>query len=81
VKLVRFRRLYGWPFWDGHQWWFSFEAIDSATRTAHVAQLPVAEPVAFREMLPPWCERDESHEAGKPECSTGDEAVKPTQIP
>lgn len=60
VKLVRYRHLYGWPFWDGHQWRFSAAALDPATHAAHMATLCSREPTAHVAMLPDWCERQSS---------------------
>jgi hypothetical protein len=57
LREVKFRRLYGWPWWDGHQWWFSPAALDSMQRAAHMEHLPYNEPAAYLDMLPPWCER------------------------
>lgn len=63
VKLVRYRRLYGWVFWDGHQWWFPVAALDSTTRAAYMATLPSKEPPAHVAMLPDWCEREPAEDA------------------
>lgn len=60
LREVRFRRLYGWPWWDGHQWWFSPAALDPMERAANMASLPYDEPAAYLAMLPPWCERVEA---------------------
>lgn len=57
VKLPQYRYLYGWPFWDGHQWWFSSPAIDPGTRAEFLARLPKHEPDAHVAMLPAWCAR------------------------
>jgi hypothetical protein len=59
LREVKFRRLYGWPWWDGHQWWFSAAALDPMQRAVHMATLPHDEPPAHVAMLPPWCERTE----------------------
>jgi hypothetical protein len=58
LREPRFRRLYGWPWWDGHQWTFSPDAVDPARRAQHLATLPDHEPSAHVDMLPPWCERE-----------------------
>lgn len=55
VKQPQYRYLYGWPFWDGHQWWFSTPAIDPATRAEFLTRLPKHEPDAHVAMLPTWC--------------------------
>ncbi len=55
VKQAKYRYLYGWPFWDGHQWWFSTPAIDPAARAEFLARLPKHEPDAHVAMLPSWC--------------------------
>lgn len=57
LKAAEYRYLYGWPHWDGHQWWFSTHAIDPATRVEFLARLPKREPDAHVAMLPPWCSR------------------------
>lgn len=57
VKLPEYRYLYGWPYWDGHQWWFSPTALDPATRVEFLARLPKREPDAHVAMLPTWCVR------------------------
>lgn len=57
VKQPKYRYLYGWPFWDGHQWWFSTPAIDPTTRVEVLARLPKHEPDAHAAMLPLWCSR------------------------
>ena len=58
LKQCKYRQLYGWPFWDGHQWWFSSRAVDPATRAEFLATLPAREPIAHVVMLPEWCERN-----------------------
>jgi hypothetical protein len=58
LREPRFRKLYGWPWWDGHQWTFSPDAVDPALRAQHLATLPDHEPSAHVDMLPPWCERE-----------------------
>jgi hypothetical protein len=60
LREVKFRRLYGWPWWDGHQWWFSPAALDPIQRAAYMAQLPFDEPATHQDMLPPWCQRAEN---------------------
>jgi len=57
LKQYKYRQLYGWPFWDGHQWWFSSMAVDPATRAESLATLPAREPIAHAAMLPEWCEQ------------------------
>lgn len=56
VREVKYRRLYGWPWWDGHQWWFSPAALDPKQRAAQMATLPYDEPRAYVDVLPSWCE-------------------------
>jgi hypothetical protein len=60
LRDVKFRRLYGWPWWDAHQWWFSPAALDPIQRAAYMAQLPFDEPATYQAMLPPWCQRAEN---------------------
>lgn len=57
LKLPDYRHLYGWPHWDGHQWWFSSVALNPDTRIEFLARLPKREPDAHVAMLPPWCVR------------------------
>lgn len=57
LREVRYRRLYGWAWWDGHQWCFSPAAIDPLLRAQYMAALPDTEPNAHAAMLPPWCDR------------------------
>lgn len=57
LREVKFRRLYGWPWWDGHQWSFSPAALDPVDRAATMATLPYDEPAAYLALLPDWCER------------------------
>jgi hypothetical protein len=57
VREVRYRWLYGWPFWDDHQWNFSPDALDPALHAQHTATVPNQEPAAHVAMLPPWCLR------------------------
>jgi hypothetical protein len=57
LKLPEYRYLYGWPHWDGHQWWLSTQALDPATRVEFLARLPQREPDAHVAMLPSWCSR------------------------
>lgn len=57
LRQLQYRRLYGWPLWDGHQWRFAAAAVDPATAVAHLATLPSVEPAAVESMLPDWCER------------------------
>ena len=59
LREVRYRRLYGWPWWDGHQWSFSPAAVDPVARPGFMATLPENEPAAHVAMLPSWCERAE----------------------
>jgi hypothetical protein len=59
LRQRQYRRLYGWPIWDGHQWCFASAAVDPATAIAHLATLPTEEPTAVESMLPAWCERGE----------------------
>jgi hypothetical protein len=76
LREPRFRRLYGWPWWDGHQWSFSPDALDPARRAQHLSMLPDLEPTAHVAMLPPWCERKPI----TPECPAGpDNAVCPSR--
>lgn len=58
LKLSEHRRLYGWPYWDGHQWWFSSVALGPDTRVEFMARMPMQEPAAHVAMLPPWCVRE-----------------------
>ena len=58
LRDPQYRRLYGWPWWDGHQWFFSPAALDPAERAKHLADLPEAEPAAHAAMLPVWCAPD-----------------------
>jgi hypothetical protein len=58
LRETCYRRLYGWPWWDGHQWNFSPDALDPARRAQHLAVLPVHEPAAQVDLLPQWCERE-----------------------
>jgi hypothetical protein len=57
LKLPEYRLLYGWPFWDGHQWWFSSVALAPDTRVEFLARMPKQEPAAHVVILPPWCVR------------------------
>lgn len=57
LKEVKYRYLYGWPWWDGHQWWASPAAFDPMQRAVYMAALPETEPAAHVAMLPPWCAR------------------------
>lgn len=57
LRQPHYRRLYGWPVWDGHQWRFASVAVDPATAIAHLATLPTDEPPAVESMLPAWCHR------------------------
>ena len=60
LKAPEYRHLYGWPHWDGHQWWFSSAALDPAARAEFMARLPGREPAAHAAMLPPWCRRQDA---------------------
>ncbi len=60
LKQPEYRYLYGWPHWDGHQWWFSTHALDPATRVEFLARAPKCEPEAHRAMLPSWCSRQQA---------------------
>ena len=60
LRDPRYRRLYGWPWWDGHQWFFSPDALDPAERAKHIAALPEREPAAHAAMLPVWCASDKA---------------------
>lgn len=60
LREVRYRRLYGWPWWDGHQWSFAPAAVDPVARPSFMATLPEHEAAAHVAMLPPWCERSET---------------------
>ncbi len=51
----RYRRMYGWPWWDGHCWRFAGPAMRAATRSQFLASLPIDEPQA--DLLPDWCTR------------------------
>lgn len=64
LREVRYRRLYGWPWWDGHQWNFSPVALDTARRAAHAATLPWDEPAAHVALLPSWCQKTDPGAAG-----------------
>jgi hypothetical protein len=57
LRAVRYRRLYGWPVWDGHQWRIATDAVDPATAATYLATAPSDEPLAIELMLPEWCER------------------------
>jgi hypothetical protein len=57
LRYVRWRRLYGWPHWDGHCWKLPVTAYDPLLRNAYLAQQPAEEPAAHVRMLPAWCER------------------------
>ncbi len=57
LRQVRYRYMYGWPYWDGHAWSFSSAALDPASRAEFMARLPKQEPDAHVAMLPDWCER------------------------
>jgi hypothetical protein len=59
LRRVSWRRLYGWPFWDGHRWQLPAPALDATERASFLARQPVDEPEAHVRMLPPWCERTE----------------------
>jgi hypothetical protein len=59
LRFVRWRRLYGWAFWDGHRWQLPAAALDAMERASFLARQPVDEPEAHVRMLPPWCERTE----------------------
>ena len=41
---VEYRRLYGWPWFDGHRWLFASAALDPERRSAYLAAQPVVEP-------------------------------------
>lgn len=70
LRAQRYRRLYGWPIWDGHQWRFAAVAIDSATAAACLATLPTDEPLAIELMLPDWCERAQRSATADLSCGT-----------
>lgn len=59
LRQSDYRYLYGWPHWDGHQWWFSTPALDPGTRVEFLSRLPNREPDAHVTMLPPWCSRQQ----------------------
>jgi hypothetical protein len=73
LRYVRWRRLYGWPHWDGHSWKLPVTAYDPHLRNAYLAQQPAEEPAAHVRMLPPWCERVDGE--GIPR--TGDTSAQP----
>ena len=55
LDLPENRRRYGYPRWDGFQWWLSSFAIEPETYAAYMATMPAYEPL--EELLPPWCVR------------------------
>jgi hypothetical protein len=57
LRYVRWRRLYGWAFWDGHSWQLPVAAYDLILRNAFLSQQPAEEPGAHVRLLPSWCER------------------------
>jgi len=63
LRDPQYRYLYGWPHWDGHQWWFSSAAVDPETRVGFLSRLPKSEPDAHANMLPEWCARQSSAES------------------
>jgi hypothetical protein len=69
LHFVRWRRLYGWAFWDGHCWNLPIAAFDPVARGDFLARQPADEPAAHVRMLPSWCEKVDgagvngSHEA------------------
>jgi hypothetical protein len=64
LRTVRYRRLYGWPIWDGHRWQLATAALDPGTAAVHLAGIPRDEPPAIQLMLPEWCERAPEASAG-----------------
>jgi hypothetical protein len=63
LALPRFRRLYGWPWWDGSRWYVPGPALDPAVAAAFRAGLPEREPFSN---LPAWCETDDGGDAAAP---------------
>jgi hypothetical protein len=53
LRDPRYRRLYGWPWNDGRQWWFRSAALDSRTSARVMAELPEEEPF---HLLPGHCD-------------------------
>lgn len=51
------RALYGWPFWDGHQFRFPLLALRAGTRPTFLSSLPAVEPAPIAVTLPTWCRR------------------------
>lgn len=67
LRKPAFRRLYGWPWWDGHRWYVPEPAVDPMRRAAYIASLPEQEPYWW---LPAWCElSDETEAAGAGDCA------------
>ncbi len=66
------RRRYGYPRWDGYQWWFSSLAIDPSTSAAFLASMPTHEGVP--ELLPDWCIR-EGQERAPRDAKTDEERI------
>ena len=64
LRIVRYRRLYGWPWWDGHRWSFNPAIIDPMLCARYMADLPDDEPAAHVAMLPEWCLRADSEPEG-----------------
>ena len=60
LRYTAYRRLYGWPWWDRHQWHFSPQALDPACRASFLAALPEQEPEPQVAMLPEWCDAEGS---------------------
>lgn len=53
LKLARYRRLYGWPWHDGHRWHIPAQALAPDTRASFLAAQPSDEP--HSDLLPEWC--------------------------
>lgn len=55
LKQWQYRRMYGWPRWDGHRWLMPALAADSSRAAAFLASQPARDPL--EDLLPEWCER------------------------
>lgn len=66
------RRRYGYPRWDGYQWWLSSPMVEPETSATFLAALPDREPL--EELLPDWCIR-EGHTKAPRDAETDEERV------
>jgi len=67
LRFVRYRHLYGWPWWDGHRWCFNPAIIDPMLCARYMAELPDEEPAPYLAMLPEWCHRVDPEPGDSPD--------------